>query len=171
MNIIIRHDDFDFRLQPQVYIENHEKFIKANLIETAVIQVTQDGRLPNIDPYLVSYMKKSTHWNIQLHGWDHLEYDKMPYDQIIKDLGAAIQWIETVFEKRPYIWFPPWNRRNETMEKAASFFNLIIDNESNDIRKFIRDMEAGSFDGHSVYFHLWNGSEAELVDRMIELCK
>lgn len=169
--MIIRHDDFDFRMNPEEYIENHEKFIKADVVETAVIQIAKDGKLNRVDPLLVNYMNTVTHWDLQLHGWEHAEYDKMTYDEIIKDLGASIAWMRRMFNKGPTVWYPPWNKRTDVMEKAAEFFGLEIDNESCDISRFIREKEAGIFKGNSVYFHLWSKSEAEQIDRMIELCK
>lgn len=173
-NLIIRHDDFDFRLTPNEYIEIHEQFIKADLVETAVIQFTQDNRLSSISDELVNYMLNSSHWDFQLHGWAHTHYDELKYDYIVRDMSAAIFWCKRIFGKTPTIWFPPWNCMSREMELAAEVVGLRIDNESNDIAKFIRETEVevgrnGVWQGRSVYFHGWKSDEMKLFPRMLEL--
>ena len=171
MNLKLRHDDFDWRLDPQDYIDNHEKFIEVGLTETAVVQYTHDGRVPNYDQFLINYMNTSPNWDIQLHGWAHDEYDKLSPAEIREHLEKSIEMSEKLFDIKPTVWYPPWNRKTEIMEDIARSFGLEIDNESNDISKFIREVEPGIFNGHSVYFHLWNNSEREKIDKMLELAK
>jgi peptidoglycan/xylan/chitin deacetylase (PgdA/CDA1 family) len=153
------------------YIHIHEEFIKAGLVETAVLQFTTWGNLQNFRPELIEYINSSPNWDFQIHGWQHEEYDKMKYDNIVKELSACIYWTQRLFKKTPTIWFPPWNRRNEVMEKAASFMNLTIDNESYDIAKFVREVQAGIYKGHSLYFHGWKADEMVLFYEMIECVK
>lgn len=167
--LIVRHDDFDFRLEPEDYIDNHERFIEAGVDETAVVQYTHDGRVPNYNPFLINYMNTAPNWDIQLHGWEHAEYDKLSPLEVRKHLEKSIEMSEKLFGVKPKVWYPPWNRRTEIMGDIARSFGIKIDNESNDISKFIREKEAGIFNGHSVYFHLWNRHEAEKIDRMLEL--
>jgi peptidoglycan/xylan/chitin deacetylase (PgdA/CDA1 family) len=169
--ITIRQDDFDFRLEPKQYIDNHEKFIRAGLTETAVVQYTHDGREPNYHPELIKYMNEAPNWDIQLHGWEHAEYDKMSPDDILSHLQKSVDKAQELFGKKPTIWFTPWNRRNEIMEDVARSFGITISNESNDISKFIREMKDGTFNGTTLYYHLWNRDEAVQIDEMIEYAK
>lgn len=171
MKLIIRQDDFDFRLTPEVYITNHEKFIEAGATETAVIQYTHDGREAIYSPKLIEYMKTAPNWDIQLHGWCHDDYSKLPKWRMYDDIQKARLKAVELFGKEPTIWFPPWNVYSDDMKEIADLQSLTIDNESNDISKFIREMKAGSFKGHSVYFHLWSHSEAKQIDEMIQYAK
>lgn len=169
--MLIRHDDFDFRMTTQEYVDNHEKFINAGLTETAVVQLARNGRFSNFPTDLIEYMKTAPNWDIQLHGWGHDMYSEWEYDYILRDISAAVYWVEKLFERKPTIWFPPWNQMSLNMERVAKVLGLTINNESNDIAKFIRETKTGDFKGSSVYFHLWNRGEAELIDEMVELLK
>lgn len=174
--MIFRHDDFDFRLGTEDYINIHEQFIKAGLTETAVLQFTQWGHLVDIREDLIKYMNETPNWDFQVHGWGHFAYDEMEYDFCVRDLAACKYYVQKLFHKEPTIWFPPWNGMSISMEKAAAKVGMKIDNESNDIAKFIREIEVelnrnGNWGGHSVYFHGWNHHEMELFPKMLELAK
>jgi len=54
------------------------------------------------------------------------------------------------------------------MVETASIFGLTINNESNDIAKFIREYDKGVKDWHSLYFHGWNNNERVLVPEMLK---
>jgi hypothetical protein len=171
MKLIIRADDTDFRLPPQDYVDNHEKFIKLGLTETAVIQYTMDGRLHNPDPELIKYMNTAPYWDIQLHGWAHDDYSKLPKWRIDEDLKKSKARALELFGKEPTIFFPPWNCYSDDMKEVADLNGLIISNESYDIAKFIREMKAGTYTGHSLYYHLWNHHEVEQIDEMLFYAK
>jgi len=158
-------------MEPEFYIEVHKQFIEAGLTETAVVQFAQHGRLSNFPKELIDYMNTAPNWDIQLHGWAHDHYHEMEVDFIIRDISAAIHWSEKLFGKKPTIWYPPWNAISTNMERAALLLGLKIDNESNNIQKFIREMETGTFKGHSVYFHGWKNEEMLLFPKMLELAK
>ena len=83
-------------------------------------------------------------------------------------MSAGMLWMGTLFKKLPTVWYPPRNCYSEDMEKAASVLNLKIDNESYDIKKFIREVKAGTYLGHSLYFHAWNHNEMDAFAEMIE---
>lgn len=171
MNIISRHDDFDFRMEPQEYIAIHEQFIKADLVETAVLQFAQFGNVADIPEELIKYMTTTPNWDFQLHGWEHSHYNEMHYSFILRDMAAAIHFCEKHFKKTPTIWFPPWNCLSIEMEKVAERLNLKIDNESYDIQKFIREVRGGTYSGHSFYFHGWKKKERDALPEAIELVK
>ena len=169
--IIIRSDDFDFRMSADEYLDNHRKFVDAGLVETAVIQFCQNSKMSNIPFDLAEKMIKDPTWDLQLHGWSHDSYGTMDFNSIIRDISAAIFWFKKVFKKKPTIWFPPRNENSTDMQKVASILGLKIDNESWDIGKFIRSVKDGTYDGHSVYYHLWNHDESPQIDEMINCIK
>jgi peptidoglycan/xylan/chitin deacetylase (PgdA/CDA1 family) len=175
--IVCRSDDYDLRLEPAQYIAVHEEFKKAGLIETANMQFTQWGRLCNVPEEIVNYINANKDsFSIQIHGWGHFAYDEMEYDFIVRDLAACQHFIRKYFNTQATVWYPPWNRFSNTMEKAANYMGLKLDNESNDIAKFIREVETelargGKWSGHSVYFHSWKQDEMIQFPKMIELLK
>lgn len=169
--IVCRSDDFDFRMDTSQYIAVHEEFIKNDLIETAVLQFTTDGRLKNFQPDLIEYMNKAPNWDFAIHGWEHAKYNEMLTDFIVRDIAAACYFCETLFHKRPTMWYPPWNCWSIGMEQAAKIFNLTISNESYDIARFIREVESKHYEGHTVYFHSWKADEMLLFPKMINCLK
>ena len=168
MQFVIRHDDFDFRLPAEDYIAVHKQFIKAGLTETAVLQLTQWGNVHNYQPKLITYMNTSPNWEFQLHGWSHEHYDQMDYKNIVRDLAASILFCQRLFKATPTIWYPPWNCDSPAMQEAATYLDLRIDNESNDISKFLREYDLGVFTGNSFYFHAWNRDERKLIPQAIK---
>jgi len=166
---IVRHDDFDGRMTTQEYIDNHELFREAGITETAVVQFTTNNRLKNFDQKLIDYMNTAPNWDIQFHGWSHAEYDKMEYNEIVKDLSASFFHFWRLFKKLPTVWYTPWNRWSEDVERAANFFGMRVSHESWDIAKFIREKDR--FDGTTVYFHLWNHNERILIPEMLKIIK
>lgn len=165
--LIIRHDDFDFRLDPEEYIALHRRFIEYDLVETAVIQFAQFGRMASPSPELINYMNYAKNWDLQLHGWEHAKYDEMDYSSIYRDTAAALYRFQEMFNTKPSVWYPPWNCYSEEMQQVADELGLKIDNESYDIAQFIREMQAGTFEGHSLYFHLWEKNKEYLIDSML----
>lgn len=168
---IIRHDDFDFRMDPKAYIDIHQRFIEAGLVETAVLQFTQDNRLVNLYPDLVKYMREAPNWDFAIHGWAHHHYDELKRDIIIRDIGAAMHLCQVVFGVTPKRWHTPWNCYSPEMESAARFLGLELHNESYDIARFIREVKTGGYSGHSVYFHGWKSDELLLFPEMLRLAK
>ena len=167
----IRHDDFDFRMEPSQYIAIHEEFIKAGLIETAVLQFTQDNRLVNCPDELIDYMNTAPNWNFAIHGWAHHHYDELKMDIIVRDIAAAMFMTKKIFNVTPTVWSTPWNCISREMEMAAEKLGLRIDNESYDIARFIREVKTGGYSGHSVYFHGWKSDEMILFPEMLQLAK
>jgi len=169
--IIVRSDDFDWRMDTQSYVDIHQLFVDAQVVETAVLQFAQFGRLCNVREELVRYILNTPYWDIQLHGWQHDHYDEMKYDFIVRDLAAAIHMCQKYFKVTPTVWYPPWNCLSNEMEMAATTVGLKIDNESYDIAKFIREASSGHYSGHSLYFHGWKKDEMVQVPEMLRLVK
>ena len=166
--VIVRSDDFDFRMDTSDYISVHEEFLKRNLIETVGLQFAQFDRLGNFRPELIEYMKNTPNYDLQIHGWQHDKYSEMEYTHIVRDLAAAKYMCYSLFGKVPTVWYPPWNCYSDKMKEAADNLSMTIDNESYDIAKFIREVKAGSFTGHSFYFHAWQKPEKDLLPEALD---
>jgi hypothetical protein len=171
MAIIIRHDDFDFRLTTEEHIAVHEQFIKAGLIETAGLQFVRGDRIVDCRQDLIDYMNTTPNWDFQLHGWGHYKYNEMDFDSIVRDLAAGMFMCQKYFGKIPTVWYPPWNCYSENMQKAADLMGITIDNESYDISRFIRDRKDNTYLGHSFYFHAWQKHERDQLPEALDLVK
>jgi len=167
--MIIRSDDFDFRMPFEHYQEIHQRFIENGLVETAVIQVTQHGRMMNteVKKPIIEYLRTAPNWDLQLHGWSHDVYSIKTKDEIYRDLAAALYHFDEWFGRKPSVWYPPWNEKTEAMELAAKSLGLIIDNEAVGIKDFVRQQKPV----RAVYFHSWNRDEMQHFGDMIKLAK
>jgi len=166
--MVIRSDDFDFRLDTKDYIKVHELFLERKLTETAVLQFAQFDRLGNFDPELIDYMRTVPGYDFQIHGWQHDKYSEMEFTHIVRDLAAAKYMCLSLFNKMPTVWYPPWNCYSEAMKIAADSLGMKIDNESYDIAKFIREVKEGRYLGHSFYFHAWQKTERDLLTEALD---
>jgi peptidoglycan/xylan/chitin deacetylase (PgdA/CDA1 family) len=171
LQIVVRHDDFDFRLKSEEYIKIHQMFLDRDLIETAVIQYTHDGNVPSYDKDLIEYMNTYGGWDIQLHGWAHDNYSELPKWRIREDLKKSKDMSMYLFGKEPTVWYTPWNCRSESMDEVAELESLTISNESYDIAKFIREVKSGEYIGTSFYFHGWKKDEVEQLEEALDLVK
>ena len=171
--LIIRNDDFDFRMLPEFYIAVHEYFIANDLIETAVIQITQHGRMPNYEAKkeIIEYMNTAPNWDLQIHCWAHDRYQEMSHNEIIRDMSAALFHFQRLFNRLPTTWFPPHNAISEEMETAARELGLVINNESCGIKDFVKLAKEGVVETNSLYFHGWRNEEMEYFEEMIKLAK
>jgi peptidoglycan/xylan/chitin deacetylase (PgdA/CDA1 family) len=173
--LVIRNDDFDFRMLSEFYIAVHEYFIANDLIETAVVQLTKFGKIPDFEAKkeTIDYMNTAPNWDIQIHGWSHDHYHEMVYDEIVRDMSAALFHFQKLFNKLPTVWYPPYNGHSGEMERAASTLGLTTSNEDMPIRRFVDkrdiDWEDGKFKCHSLYFHGWKDAEMEYFEKMIRL--
>jgi len=152
-NIIIRSDDWDFRFGIERYQLVHREFAKRNLVETANLQFCQHGTLTPFNETLVNYLLNTKGYDIQLHCWEHILYATMSEAVITRDLAAASYYFMKYFKRLPSVWYPPWNMVSQKMIEVADKFGMKVDNESYDIKRFIREAKEGSFSGHSFYFH------------------
>jgi len=170
--IIIRSDDWDFRLDTQQYIDAHEEFKKRGLIETMAIQPTTWGKLSNYHQDLIDYVNKELDagtYDLQVHGWQHAHYDEMEMDFVVRDLMATKYFCIKYFGRDPKIFFTPWNCMSNNLERAAQFVGMEVSNESNDIWRFIREAKVDKFSGKTLYVHLWKADEMALFIEMLDL--
>ena len=168
--VIARHDDFDFRMPLEIYKDIHDKFIELELVETAVIQFTNEGRESDWvkKKGIVDYLNTAPNWDIQLHGWSHSEYHEMTQSEIADDLQKCLNKSTELFGKYPTVWYTPHNGRSEDMEYVAEAFGLTISNESYDISRFIRENVSGEYKGTTFYFHGWKNDEVAQLDETIK---
>jgi len=172
--ITIRQDDFDFRMPTEEYIRIHEEFIKRDLVETAVVQLTHFGKLVNFEAKkdTIEYMNTAPNWDIQLHCWEHKSYAKVEYKEIVKELSASMYYFKKLFNKFPTVWYPPYNEISPEMAKAGKEFGMRLENGLLGIEEFVKidkgEVPVGSV---SVHFHGWAGHEMVFFDRMMNYLK
>ena len=169
--LIIRHDDFDFRMGTEKYIDIHEKFIEKGLIETAVIQLTQYGRVQDFErkKELIDYINSTPNWDIQFHCWEHKPYLEMDPNEIIKEVAASLYFINKLFGKTPTVWYPPHNVASPRMEMIAKEFGLKVNTGHLGIEEFVKGGGKINETIENIHFHGWANHEMLFFDRMLDM--
>lgn len=63
----------------------------------------------------------------ELHGWEHVDYNKLEEHDIAKHLFKSIQWFENTLEIRPKVWATPWGAESEKLTKVSFAFGLSVE--------------------------------------------
>ena len=63
----------------------------------------------------------------ELHGWEHVDYNKLTETEIAKHLFKSIRWFENMLGIRPTIWATPWGAEGEKLSILAGDFGLTVE--------------------------------------------
>jgi peptidoglycan/xylan/chitin deacetylase (PgdA/CDA1 family) len=103
---------------------------------------------------------------VELHCWTHhdLRYD---HHRQRTNLAQAVAMIERLFGKRPTVLYPPWNRTNADVVKAAGALGLKVSTEKLSLAQYIR--AGGDVAEDTINFHHWFVPEALLLERALSI--
>lgn len=91
----------------------------------------------------------------QLHGWTHDDLTKSATARAA--LGDAVDLLTALFGQRPTVLYPPWNRSNGKVERAAEALGLRVEPDKASLDQFVR--LRGDFSLRTVNFHFWSGED------------
>lgn len=167
--MIYRHDDFPQGINNGFEFETfHQEFVKRNKVHTLSILF----KLLNKDSWLVRYVNNTSNFDIQLHGWEHLNYslesEKVIRDHIVKSFRKSAE----LFGILPTVWYLPWNgwvdgKKFELVPrvtKIAKDYGL----EVNINCEHIYDVMEKNKKSDTVYFHYWKDKERILVSKLLD---
>lgn len=63
----------------------------------------------------------------ELHGWDHVDYNKLDEKSIHEHLDKSMNWFNDTLKFLPKVWATPWGAESEKLTKLASQYNLIVE--------------------------------------------
>jgi len=179
-NVVIRHDDFDFRHDLKKYKEIHEPFLKYDITHTVNIQFFHNEQWrPKED--IVKYLLEEDNYDIQLHGWRHVKYGLLDFETSFAELSACCLWFNVLFGKRPEVFYPPWNHTDATTKKACDNLGIKISNENLPMKWYYKDHIVEGKDsmdfpeGHkrfdefnTMYFHDHDPEDTECLDEVLK---
>jgi hypothetical protein len=62
----------------------------------------------------------------QIHGWQHIDYNKLGEAEIERHLDQCLEWFSRELSYRPCIWATPWGAESPKLTHCASKFSLEI---------------------------------------------
>jgi peptidoglycan/xylan/chitin deacetylase (PgdA/CDA1 family) len=94
----------------------------------------------------------------QLHGWNHDDLTK--HESARNALARAVDTLTSIFGQRPTVLYPPWNRSNGHVERAAREIGLTVETDKVSLPQFVRMMHTASAgDRCTINFHFWAGAD------------
>ena len=166
---IIREDDFDPRNFKSSVEESHKMFLDRNLIHTIAVQAARYGHIGHSQD-LIDYINSTPNWDVQLHGWEHEKYSEWKYDDIVKELFAAIGYVQKKFNTTPTIFYPPWNCDSDILRKACEYIGLEHNNNCAYIMSYTNTPEKYQ-DKNVVYYHAWDKFNYEALPKLLDMAK
>ena len=171
--IILRCDDFDPRITLDVLKPLHEEFIKHNVPMTIAVNNLMGHRI-GFDEDVIQYVNNMTHWDIQLHGFEHDRYWSMPPHYVYRDIYANLMLTKRDFiNSNPTILYPPWNESSKDLVDVCEKLGLEVRTENETLREFVEWNKRNKTDTY--VWHWWNFDDRDIIpkalDKVIELSK
>lgn len=154
-----RDDDISCFTTIQQFKPVHDLFIKYNKIHTIAVLAKDLWENKEICYYLAI----AKNLNIQLHGWDHVDYTLSPPLEAEQKLAAAKSYLEEHLSKyrkekgMPEVkitkFLPPWNHESALIKEICRTIGLEFDNR---------------IGGEVANFHYWSVDLKDLEKRLRE---
>jgi peptidoglycan/xylan/chitin deacetylase (PgdA/CDA1 family) len=115
---------------------------------------------------------------LQLHGYDHVDYGAMSHEATRTHLQLSEDWFVKKFGVRPTIWYTPWGANTEEMQRLAKLFKLqVVDcsdiNQTHKILPALRGRNRIDYIKHykehgEVMIHYWESRSTKALDEVLE---
>jgi hypothetical protein len=156
--MVYRDDDVNIYTDLYILTQVQKLFDKYNKVHTITVIMRDLWDSRGVWQWLMT----TKNINVELHGWEHIDYTSVNYETIYNSLKLALMYWgingrrceeQYKYKLRPITTFyPPWNKVNEDVYKACSDLGLVVDNRPT---------------GQDVYsFHWWEMVEAEQLSRL-----
>jgi len=175
--MIYRTDDVDHRTDIGTLAQVHELFLAKEKIQTMSIVCG----LIEQNPSVIGYIKNTPNWDLQIHGFVHDNYSQETSRRIESDLVACLDVMDRVFQIKPTRWYLPWNGwvaghgfdLVPRVAKIAKRYGVEVDYDCIYIGHFLAGQSgdpkfAKDAQKTTVYFHLWDQKDVDLVPRLLE---
>lgn len=110
-------------------------------------------------PLLIEILRTSG-LDLQLHGHEHIDYNKLSKRKIIDQLEASFDFFIDNFGFRPDVWATPWGADGPAIREAASDLGLKVETtkgmiKPNQALKILNKDGLDSLQGTSILCHWW----------------
>jgi len=115
----------------------------------------------------------------EVHGWEHIDYAKLSFAEIVEHLRRCKDFIHTNFNREPEIWYTPWGANKQHLHDAAEQENLkLVDctqiNKLSGRFGVVQQLRDGKnafelFNEKEIFFHWWE--HGNRLRRVLECLK
>ena len=102
----------------------------------------------------------------EIHGREHIDYGKLTYDEVMRDLRICSDFIWNNFSVVPTTWYTPWGASQDHLHEAAKDSGLKLVDCSKitklqgryGICQRLKDgTSIDHWDGGEIFMHWWEG--------------
>jgi len=175
--IRVRDDDVFIRPSFGKFKETHETILDfPNAIHVAGIICDSPW-----EPEVLEYIRHETvrkKIEIQLHGWQHIDYAKLTKDEMRGHMKMSFEWLHDHFWVKPTIWYTPWGAHTPVMDEVAAEFNLALVDcsnilQTNKMLEALRSKHRGAYikgfrEHGEVLIHYWESKTRKPLREVLE---
>lgn len=126
--MLFRDDDISYTTDWRLLQEAHEIIESRGKIHTVAVQMYRLWENKEVWYWLMT----AKNLVVGLHGWEHSDYSKMPYECIVEDIHKCkAYWMHNTRNyKNPPMWdtfYPPWNHVSNDLTLACRDTSLKLD--------------------------------------------
>lgn len=162
--MIFRDDDISWKTDLKKFVEVNNTFIEYNVKHTIAVIAKDLEKMPKD---LVTYIRDSGNIQVQLHCLDHFELPNCSKEELLNDLGIALDEIEGILQQRPTILFPPWNKTSPMVNMVAHRLGLTVSWEKVSFSQYIKTR--GYVLEQVVNFHYWAYEETQFLETALRI--
>lgn len=151
--------DSSFEGNPEARVRKISRWLNksSKILHVPTILVKDIQSFPSIIDFIVkeTYEKRMFP---ALHGWEHVDYNKLSEAEIAKHLDRSVQWFEKTLGFRPSLWATPWGAESSKLSKVASDFGMIVEGVGSCIgpAQWLNQSKSGNLDlSVTVMEHWW----------------
>lgn len=105
----------------------HDLFIKHSKIHTVTILMKDLWESRGVWEWLMT----TPNLDIALHGWEHEDYSKLPYQVAKNDIACCLQYWKENTDRMGYniplkVFYPPWNKVSNELIMALGDLGLEL---------------------------------------------
>lgn len=160
-DVIWRCDDVFYKTNLDRFVWVDSLFKRYGVRHTLAVVARDIGRAKD----LVTYIRAQDHIDVQLHGWEHIDYT-VHHDLIPSHLKLAVKEVQKHLGIRPTIWYPPWNHADARMREHAANMGLTVSTEKISLAQYVRKGHHGPA---ILNFHYWADAEVMLLEPALQV--
>lgn len=144
------------------FFKTHELFEKYKVKH--VVAILASGICNNRE--LVTYIKAHPLIDIQLHGWEHIDYTQN-HDKAERHFAESIDLIKSTFSKSPTVWYPPWNKTDDFLKNICKKLGMEVSYIKVSTNNFVTYPE----NNVTINFHYWAKCDTDYLEECLKIYK
>ncbi len=121
--MIFRDDDISYKTNLDQFKQVNSLFKKYGVTHTIAVICKDIHKAPE----LINYINENN-IDVQVHCFEHTDFTQLTETELKAQFKNSIAAIKKHFKKTPTVFYPPWNKSNETVKAVATEFGLTVSN-------------------------------------------